>query len=130
MAELNLDSLGDQQLSVMNVLWDAGAATVHEVREKLKHRKLAYTTILSTMQKLEKSGWLTHETRGRTYVYRPTCSRSKARASSLMAMITRLFRGDPLLMMENLLDETALDESDLTQLRKMIDQRRKELRDE
>jgi predicted transcriptional regulator len=112
------------------VLWDRGEASVHEVRECLGRRKLAYTTVLSTMQKLEKAGWLTHDTRGRTYVYRPACSRTAARVLSLKAIIARCFRGDPLLLVENLIGETALGDDELARLRKMIDERRKELRDE
>lgn len=128
MEKRNLDALGEQQLAIMNALWERGPSSVHDVRAALGNKKLAYTTVLSTLQKLEKAGWVTHETQGRVYLYRPTCTRAAAGGNSLKAMIARLFRGDPLLLLENLIDETALSAKDLTRLRKMIDDRRKEPR--
>ena len=126
MVQRGLDSLGPKQLAVLGVLWDLGQASVHEVRDRLDRRKPpAYTTVLSTLQKLERLGWVRHEARGRTYIYRATSSRSAARLGSLRALIARFFRGDPLLLMENLLDEEPLGPKDLERLRRMIDARRK-----
>ena len=52
--------------------------TVNQVRDKLRRKRLAYTTVLSVMQKLDKAGWLTHREEGRAYVYRPAMSRDEA----------------------------------------------------
>ena len=127
MSERSLDSLGRQQLAVLNVLWDMGEASVHDVRQRLARRRpLAYTTVLSTLQKLEKLGWVVHEARGRTYIYRATCSRSAAGARSARSLVARLFRGDPLALFESLIEQTPLDADELKKLRRMIDERRKE----
>ena len=49
-----MDPLGELQLQVMQVVWRLGEATVAHVHEALSaERKIAYTTVLTTMQALE-----------------------------------------------------------------------------
>lgn len=127
----SLDDLGDLQAAVMEVVWDLGEATVGQVRDRLTGEKeLAYTTVLSVLQKLEKAGWLKHRAEGRSYVYLPRRSRSDAGRSALRKFTERMFGGDPLVLFEHLLDDDRLTADELAELRKMLERRRKELRDE
>src|SRR5256885_651074 len=48
----------------MNVLWDAGSATVAEVRERLSD-DLAYTTVLTVLRTLDQKGYVAHIGAGR-----------------------------------------------------------------
>jgi predicted transcriptional regulator len=131
MSRKSIDALGKLQKGVMETVWDLGEATVQQVLERLsRQRPLAYTTVLSAMQKLEKVGWLRHREEGRTYVYQPTRSRAEAGKSSLRRFTEHVFGGDPLLLFQHLLEDQDLSAEDLAALRKMIDQRRKELRHE
>jgi predicted transcriptional regulator len=126
MARKSIDAFGALQTAVMETLWELGEATVGQVRERLKRDpEPAYTTILSVMQKLEKTGWLTHRAEGRTYVYRPTRSRNEAGATTLRSFIDRVFRGDPLLLFQHLLDDEELTEQDFSALKRMIEQKRR-----
>jgi len=122
-----LDDLGQLQRAVIEVVWELGEASVHQVREQLcRHRKLAYTTVLSVMQKLEKAGWLRHRTEGKSYIYLPTLTREQAGASSVRKFMERMFDGDALLMFQHLMRESKLSDGELGELRKMIDEKRKE----
>jgi predicted transcriptional regulator len=128
MAPKSIDTLGKLQKAVMDTVWQLGEATVQQVLDRLSgDRPLAYTTILSAMQKLEKAGWLEHREEGRTYVYRPTRSRAEEGKNSLRKFMDQVFGGDPLLLFQHLLDNEDIDAADLAALKKMIEQRRKEL---
>jgi predicted transcriptional regulator len=130
MAKKPFDDLGELQRAVMEAVWELGEATVHQVRERLRRKKkLAYTTVLSSMQKLERYGWLRHRTEGRSYVYLATRSRQEAGSHSVHALAERVFRGNRLLLFQHLLEDETLSDDELAELRKMIDQRRKETRD-
>src|SRR5438552_1772210 len=59
----------------MNVLWDAGSATVAEVRERLSD-DLAYTTVLTVLRTLEQKGYVGHTGEGRAHRYRPLVKRA------------------------------------------------------
>ena len=54
--------LGRVELQIMNVVWQRGKATVHDVKDALSRgRKPAYSTILTMMRKLEAKGYLEHD---------------------------------------------------------------------
>jgi len=125
----SLDNLGELQRAAMEVVWRRGEASVHDVLKELGHRKkLAYTTVLTVMQKLEKAGWLTHRAAGKSYIYVPTASREEAGAGSVRGFLKRVFEGDAVAMFQHLIRESDLSDEELGELRVMIDEKRKERR--
>ena len=128
-----LHELGDLQRSVMELVWDRGEATVHELRDALsdgQERSPAYTTVLSVLQKLEKAGWVKHRSKGRTYLWSAARTRESEGRSSLGKYIDHVFRGDPLLLMQHLLADDRLGAGELDELRQMVEQRRMECSDD
>src|SRR5437868_6396064 len=97
MARKAVEELGALQAAALEAVWALGEATVHQVREHLaKDRPLAYTTVLTALQKLEKAGWLRHRAEGRTYVYVPTTTRRQSVTVSALRLVNKAFGGDPL----------------------------------
>ena len=122
-----LDDLGELQRTVLETVWDLGEASVHRVRERLNgRRKLAYTTVLTVMQKLEKAGWLEHRSEGKSYVYTPALSREEAGAGSVRGFLKRAFEGDAMTLFQHLIRESDLSDEELNELRAMIEEKRKE----
>lgn len=62
--------LGDLEQAVMEIVWDRGEANVHDVQDALAERQLAYTTVMTVMNRLAAKGVLEREKRGRAFVYR------------------------------------------------------------
>ena len=126
-----LHEIGELQREVMEIVWSRGEASVHDVRAALKRdRPPAYTTVLSVLQKLEKNGWLRHRRKGRTYLYRARRSREQEGRSSLEEVVARVFASDPMAAFQHLLSDPSLDEGDLDALRRMIEERERELGDD
>jgi predicted transcriptional regulator len=122
-----IDQLGELQRIVLEAVWDLEGGTVQEVIQHLKpKRKPAYTTVLTTLQNLTKAGWVKPEKTGRAYVYHATKSRSQAGGKSIVAFIKRAFDGNTHAMLQTLLDQEELSEQELSELRKLIDKKRKE----
>ena len=129
MKKNSLDDLGELQRAVIEIVWELGRANVHQVRQRLAGRKkLAYTTVLTALQKLEKGGWLRHKSEGKSYVYLPTATREQAGAKSLRKFVKHVFDGDAMLMFQHLIRQTNLKDDELRTLRQMIDSKRKENR--
>ena len=125
----SLGDLGQLQRAVIEVVWELGEASVHQVRGRLgRKKKLAYTTILTTLQKLEKSGWLRHRAEGKVYIYTPVKTREEAGAGSVRKFVERIFDGDAVLMFQHLMRDSKLSDEDLVELRGMIDKKRKEIK--
>lgn len=117
--------LGRLELQIMNVVWDKGKATVHDVKNALSRRKPAYSTILTMMRKLEAKGYLEHEVDGRTYVYRPLISQQAVRQGVLGDLVERLFEGSTSLLLTSLVEQNRISENELCEIRKLIEERGK-----
>lgn len=118
--------LGRLELQIMNVVWDKGQATVHDVKDVISRgRKPAYSTILTMMRKLEAKGYLKHDVDDRTYVYRAIISRQTVRHGVLGDLLDRLFEGSPLLLLNSLVEQNRISEEEVREIRKLIRKRRK-----
>jgi BlaI family penicillinase repressor len=127
MSDLRIESLGPLQRAVMEVLWNDEEATVHGVLAQLSESKpLAYTSVLSCLQKLEKLGWVTHRAEERAYYYRPVRSRTEVGGRSLMHLLHGVFGGDTSQLFQQLLENDQLTAADLAELQRLIDKRRAE----
>jgi BlaI family transcriptional regulator, penicillinase repressor len=103
----DLDSiiLTRQELEIMKVVWDRGAAKVGEVYGVISHKKqTAYTTVLTLTGILEEKGALTHVRAGRAYVYEPLLSREQATRNQICDVINRFFEGKPEKLLENVVE--------------------------
>src|SRR5262245_59008894 len=130
MARKAVEELGVLQASALETVWALGEATVHQVRERLaKDKPLAYTTVLTALQKLEKAGWLTHRAEWRSYVYVPTTTQRQSVAVSAMRLVKRSFGGDPMRLFRQLVDARKYTDEELAELRRMIAAKRKEQKD-
>ncbi len=127
MKRKSLDDLGPLQRTVLHMVWELGEASAHQIRDRLNQTKdLAYTTVLSAMQKLEKAQWLTHRTEGRTYIYYATQSRDQAGAKSVKGFLKRVFEGDALAVFQHLIRESDLSANELAELKQMIKEKEQE----
>jgi BlaI family transcriptional regulator, penicillinase repressor len=122
-----LHDLTDLQLTILDVLWERGEATVVEVTEALlEERALAMSTVATLLTRLEKRGIVAHRTEGRQYVFRALVSRDRVRESMLTALTQRLFRGDVSELLAHLVSESEISAGDLERVRALVEQKSKE----
>ncbi|HEX2894189.1 MAG TPA: BlaI/MecI/CopY family transcriptional regulator [Marmoricola sp.] len=75
--------LGDLERSVMETLWDAGDGwrTVREVHDVLvQSRDIAYTTVMTVLDRMARKALVEREREGRAWKYRPAQSRGEMTA--------------------------------------------------
>ena len=86
--------LGDLEGPVLEALWDNGELSTPVVYEQIgKPRNLAYTTILTVLQRLHKKGLAGRREEGRSHIYFAAVSReefSRRRGQALAASLARL----------------------------------------
>jgi predicted transcriptional regulator len=84
--------LPELELQVMKALWMRGRATVADIQEHLRPRRpLAYTTVMTVMDRLARKGAVSRVKQGRGYLYRPTVSRSDAQEIALERLLNDFF---------------------------------------
>jgi predicted transcriptional regulator len=109
-------------LRLMQVLWEKGPATVQQVLESLPERApLAYNSVLTTIRILESKGYVRHVKDGRAHVYMPLVERKDATRSEIRRLVSRFFGDSHELLVLNILEDNAIDSSEMKRLREMLE---------
>jgi predicted transcriptional regulator len=123
-------ALGTLEFELMQILWSEGEFSVRDVVPKLS-RPLAYTTVMTTLDRLFKKGLLDRHKSDRAFVYSPHFSHQeweRRRAGDLVAGFLSGPNPSRELLLSCLLDAVGEhDASLLDDLEKKIRNRRKEL---
>ena len=106
-------------LEIMKVIWELGQATVSEVLDTI-NRKLAYTTVATTMKHLEQKGFLTYTVDGRTFVYQPLIQEAEVSQSMLSDLLERFFDNSVERLVNTLLETEHIDSVELDLLQQLI----------
>tara|TARA_B000000460_G_C21284846_1_gene293347 strand:+ start:122 stop:502 length:381 start_codon:yes stop_codon:yes gene_type:complete len=106
-------------LEIMKVIWELGQATVSEVLDTI-NRKLAYTTVATTMKHLEQKGFLTYTVDGRTFVYQPLIQEAEVSQSMLSDLLERFFDNSVERLVNTLLETEQIDSVELDLLQQLI----------
>jgi predicted transcriptional regulator len=123
-------ALGDLEAAVMRAVWDAPEpVNVDDVRETLngQGRDMAYTTIMTTLARLQKKGLLDRKLKGRAYFYTPALTEEEFAASVTRAALDGLlgaFSEPAVAYFVEALSERDPQQLDL--LAEMIDRKRRE----
>ena len=111
------------EMQILGVLWRGGPAPVRDVLAAMPDgKKRAYTTVLSTMQVMEKKGLLARTREGMTDHWRPAVSKSRILGPFLRSLVANVFGGQPTQVMQHLLQETDVDAADMAAIRQLLDE--------
>ena len=78
---------------IIQIIWELKKVNVKEIREKLPNPKPAINTVSTIVRILENKGFVTHEQKGRGYVYFPIINKDEYTKQSLSKMINNYFDG-------------------------------------
>jgi predicted transcriptional regulator len=106
-------ALGTLERPVMEIVWGAPEVTVRDVQSQLQ-RPVAYTTVMTTLDRLFKKGFLARTRSGRAFVYRATRSRAQAEAAVASGVLTSLLStGAAMPILSNLVDAVGSQDDGL-----------------
>ena len=116
------DGLTPLELELMEVLWRIAPAKVQSVRGALAaKRDLAYTTVQTMLNILQRKGRVDRVLEGRAYVYRPTLSRAKAVSQAAGELIDRMFGGSPEKLVLHLVESSQITPEQLAEIQQLLD---------
>lgn len=119
--------LGELETLVMELLWREPELTVNQVEERLQERRqIAHTTVLTTLDRMHRKGYLTREKSGKAFVYAPRYSRAEFERGLAQEVLGALLGGLSEPVLSTFVDLVGKDEAKLEQLEKLIRQKRKE----
>lgn len=118
--------LTDAELQIMNVLWEQGTGTVHEVLESLSADKdYAYTTVSTMLRVLEKKGAVRSQKEGRGHRYQAAIEKGKYQNRATEHLVKNVFQGEKTALIKNLLGSSALSKAELDEVRQLLKEKGK-----
>ncbi len=110
---------------VMQAVWNGGTCTVEAVHRIVsRKRNLKETTVRTLLRRLEKKGYLKHESDGRAYIYRAVDPARSVAARAVRQIIDRLCQGSVEELVSGMVEAKVLNKSDIDQLEKFVHNRR------
>jgi predicted transcriptional regulator len=109
------------ELQIMQVIWRLGASSVSAVQDSLE-QELAYTTVQTMLNILERKGKLKRKLRGRAYEYSAVVTEEHASGHAVRDLIDRVFGGSSEELVMSLLKTRQIDAKTVARLSKRLDE--------
>src|SRR6201999_1673047 len=114
------------ELRIMQVIWRCGRCRVSDVQGELEP-PLAYTTVQTMLNILERKGKLKRELQGRAYVYSAAISEAKALRQGVRDLIDRMFGGSSEELVMALLRNGEIDAEKLAEITERFNEKTRSL---
>ena len=125
-------SLGDLERRAMEVVWQKRELSVRDLYDELK-QQWAYTTLMTTLDRLHKKGILNRRKEGRAFFYSPRITRSQLEqgiASDLIDSLLARNGGKPAPLLSCFVEVVSeKDRSLLDELERLVREKRRALKE-
>ena len=119
-------NISESEWEVMNVVWQKSPVPASEIIQQLSARNEWHSrTIRTLLDRLVKKGALTIEADGKRYLYEPAISMEACIRHESRSFIDRVFGGEPVSMLLNLVKDTKLTANEIKQLKKILSEKEK-----
>lgn len=109
------------ELQIMQALWENGSSTVAEVQETLKRsRELAYTTVQTVLNTLERKKRVRRKLSGRAYCYEATTSKEGVLKQAVRDLAEQMFGGSSEDLVMSLVKSRHVDAARIADLSRRI----------
>lgn len=125
MKKENLE-LFESEWTILQKVWELEPCAAPTVQEALEGEKgWAYTTVKTMMDRMVKKGLLKTERLRNLYLYSSAVTQSQARKSEITRTLKRAFDGTFTPMMQFLIENDQLSESEYQRLEQLIKKRKR-----
>lgn len=115
----------ENELAILQILWELEPTTVKEVNEILNQQKpTGYTTTLKIMQIMHDKGLVTRTTegaKGKSHLYSSAVSEKQVNGQLLDQFIQRVFRGSASSLVMRAIGRSDTTPEELEKIRKFLD---------
>jgi len=121
MAKQKLAATSPAETEVLRIVWQLEKAAVQDVCVKLPaKRKITYATVQTLLRRLEKKGYLKHQTQGKAHIFYPIVKSDEVIKRNVGDFLERLFGGDLLPLVQYLAEHGKIDAEDIERMKKII----------
>jgi predicted transcriptional regulator len=124
MAKERPPAVSPAETEVLRIVWQLGKATVQNVCARLPaKRKITYATVQTLLRRLEKKGYLKHDTQGKAHVFFAAVKSEDVIKRSVSDFLDRLFGGDPVPLMQYLAEHGKIGAEDIGELKQLVSEK-------
>ena len=120
----------DLELQILKILWDESPLTARQIKDALaaSGRKLAHTSVITTLQKMVDKSQLKQlkPNEGKAYRFAPVIKETNVSQGMLGDLLDRVFDGSAEAVMLNLFEVSELDAETLKRLRRVVNKKMRE----
>lgn len=118
------------EMRLLQILWDLKEGTVEDVVIAHPEKERPhYKTTQTLLRIMETKGFISHESRGRVFVFRPLASRKVIDHLAVQTLVSRNFQGSAAGLLINLLESSAIKKKELDELESYIREYREKIGD-
>jgi BlaI family transcriptional regulator, penicillinase repressor len=119
-----LKNMGEVEQLVMDYIWMHGPSSSEACREGLAaSRPMKDSTIRTVLRRLEEKGFVTHETQGRTFIYKASDAPRNVAVRAVKSIIDRFCGGSAEQLVLGMVDNAVLNRKQLERLARKIAER-------
>jgi predicted transcriptional regulator len=108
------------ETEILRLVWELGRGTVQNVCDSLPAgRKITYATVQTLLRRLEKKGYVRHETVGKAHVFTPAVKPDDVISKAVGSFLDKLFGGDPVPLMQYLAKHDKITAADVEELKQL-----------
>ena len=108
-----MNKLTTKEEEVMEKIWQLGPCAPKDVQATYEEPVPHINTIATVFQILERKGFLTHEPKGRGYIYNAVIDQSEYGRSKLGLFVDRYFKQSYIKLVETLVEDEKISEQEL-----------------
>ncbi len=117
--------LGELEADVMNLLWQQPNQSVVQVEERLRRKRdIAHTTVLTTLDRMHRKGYLSRKKQGKAFIYSPRYTREEFERGLAQEVLSALLVGMGEPVLSTFIDLVGEDDGKLDKLEALIKQKR------
>jgi predicted transcriptional regulator len=121
MGKREKEKLTGLELQIMQVIWKLGPSNVSAVQEGLEQR-LAYTTVQTMLNILQKKGKLRRKLKGRAFEYSAMVTEAKASSHAVSDLVDRMFGGSSEELVMSLIKSKQIDAKKIAELSRRVEE--------
>ena len=110
------------QEDILKALWEINDGAVGDVLDILPEPKPAYNTVATVIKVLEKKGYVSHKTYGKTNVYYPVVTKKQYAQHMMKDTFKGLFNGSLNQMVSFFVKNNKVSLTELEELRNMLEE--------
>lgn len=115
------------ELEILKILWTQGPSSGRRLRDQLAaERELTYQSVMTILDIMENKGYVHRKKIEGSFEYRAKITQHATSKNMMQDLVARLFGGSARAAMLHLLETSDLSESEIAQLREIVQKPPKE----